>query len=74
MCIIWIPWATDACKIEFGSVLNLNTCGIFLITFKCLLCHSIPVKNVVILFIFGTANRYYALLMFIKLHLALRQI
>ena len=32
-----VPWAADACKTEFGSVLNMSNYGIFFINFDCLL-------------------------------------
>ena len=32
-----VQWATDACKIKFGSVPNLSNYGYFFIRFECLL-------------------------------------
>ena len=46
-----MPWAADACEIEFGSVPNLSNYGNFFINFEC--C-DISEKNLMILFIFGT--------------------
>ena len=59
-----IPYATDACKLEFGSVPNLSIYGHF--PYILSVCCDIPEKNVVILFIFGTVIRYQVLFMLVK--------
>ena len=53
-----LPWAANACKIEFGSVLNLSNYGIFFIKVEC--CDTVE-KNLDILFIFGTVIRTFGL-------------
>ena len=68
-----VPWAADACKIEFGSVPHLSNCGYF--SYIVSVCCDISATNVVIfLFIFGTVIRYHVLLMIVKQHLAMCQI
>ena len=65
-----VLWAADACKLELGFVPNLSNYG-YIFLYILIVCCDISEMNLVILFIFDVVIRFYALLMHIKLHLAM---
>ena len=69
-----VPWAADVCKIEFGSVQNLNNYGYFFILFVCNCLLWYLSKNGLVIFIFCKVIRYHVLLIHVKLHLSPCQI